>query len=412
MDIELIQRVPLFAKLPLAEIERLTSVLQTRDFQAQDLLLYEGNMDQRCFILLEGQVEIVKALGTADERILDTCPAGVLLGEMSLFDSQKRHSASVRALSPGKTLEMTQRDLDQLLERQPQLAYEIVRVMCQRLDHADNATIIDLREKNRELSQAYQELKEAQAQIIAKEKLEKELEIARRIQKSILPQAFPVLDGFDCGALMLPARAVGGDFYDFIPLPGKRIGIVVGDVSDKGVPAALFMALTYSLLRAEAARYESAGEVIRNANRLLNQINSSGMFVTLVFGTFDPASRSFTYARAGHPDPVILDSSGLRLAASGDTGQVLGLYRDPLLDEQSVTVPEGGLVALYSDGVTEAVDPQGEEFGEERLVEALTACCQAGAQEICNRIWEEVRTFTSGLPRMDDFTILVVKARP
>ena len=103
-----------------------------------------------------------------------------------------------------------------------------------------------------------------------------------------LPKELPVLGGWELAAYYQPARAVGGDFYDFIPLPGKRVGLVVGDVSDKGVPAALFMALTYSLLRAQAVRYKSAGEALRSTNRLLYQMNSSGMFVTLVLGAFAP----------------------------------------------------------------------------------------------------------------------------
>ena len=229
-----------------------------------------------------------------------------------MFSEEGKHTASVRAHTPVRALEITRRDIDGLLHRWPLFAYELTRLLSQRLEQSENLTILELQEKNRQLTQAYEELKAAQAQIIEKERLEKELEVARQIQLSILPQELPAYPQHDFGALMIPARAVGGDFYDFIPLDQDRLGIVVGDVSDKGTPSALFMALSYSLVRAEAHRNSSPGETLQAVNRLLMEMNTSDMFVTVLYGVLDTARGEFSFARAGHPLPIVLDRKGSR----------------------------------------------------------------------------------------------------
>src|SRR5262249_36384695 len=158
------------------------------------------------------------------------------------------------------------------------------RSLSARLREADNATICELREKNRQLSEAYQSLQAAQAQLIEKEALERELQVARDIQEQMLPRALPAPPGFEVGARMVPARIVSGDFFDCIPLGPATAGIVVGDVCGKGVPAALYMALTRSLLRAEVSRNVSARAALQRVNRLLCEMNDTGMFVTLLYG--------------------------------------------------------------------------------------------------------------------------------
>ena len=180
-------------------------------------------------------------------------------------------------------------------------------MLSRRLEDTENATILDLREKNRQLTLAYQELQAAQKSLIEKERLERELEIASKLQLSILPQSLPVYPGLDLGALMVPAELVGGDFYDFIPLGPDRLGVVVGDVCNKGIPAALFMTLSYTAVRSEALRYPDPGAALQAVNRRLIELNANDMFVTLLYGIIDMNSRRFTYARAGHPYPLILD---------------------------------------------------------------------------------------------------------
>ncbi len=412
MDIEtLISQVPLFSSLPDSEIKYLAATLRTRAFPAQKLLIQEGHTDERFYIILDGQVEIIKALGTSDERLLGVRSKGVSIGEMSLFSYDQRHTASVRAQTPVKVLEMTRADYDDLLSRQPYLAYEMARMISMRLEESENLTILDLKEKNRQLILAYQELQAAQAQIVEKEKLEHELEIARQIQISILPQSLPKRRGFDFGALMIPARAVGGDFYDFIPLGRGKLGVVVGDVSDKGVPSALFMALCYSLVRAEARRFSSLRKVIQAVNSLLLEINGSGMFVTLLYGVLDYATRQFNFIRSGHPCPIILDQRGCQIEIAPKIGQALGLFEEPLMDEQSIFLPVGGTLLVYSDGMTEAIDEGGRDFGVKGVSEALLAGRDMPAQQVCQLMWEKVSAYSGSLPQFDDVTLVCIRLR-
>ena len=308
MPIPGLSSIPIFSSLPADQIEDLELTLPSLEFAAGKILLQEGHRDNKFYILLEGTVEVIKSLGSEEERIVGVREAGCLLGEMSLFSRDGCHTASVRSLTPLWLLKVTHTELDNLLLRHPKLSYEIIRLFSTRLEESENITILDLKEKNRRLLQAYEELKAAQEQIIEKERLERELEISGEIQQSILPEKLPSIPGFEFGALMIPARRVGGDFYTFFKMGKNRLGIVVGDVSDKGVPAALYMALSYSLIRAEAIRTESPVQALRKVNHHLLQMNTSYMFVTLVYGILDFSSGDFHFARAAHPSPFLLDA--------------------------------------------------------------------------------------------------------
>jgi phosphoserine phosphatase RsbU/P len=239
--------------------------------------------------------------------------------------------------------------------------------------------------------------------------MERELDIARRIQRSILPYDVPHQAGFEMGAKMAPARAVGGDFYDFIPLGKGKLGVVVGDVSDKGVPAALYMALTYSLLRAEARRAGSPVRVLQAVNRQLLEMAVTQMYVTVIYGVLDADAGRFDYARAGQPVPLALDHQGQRIPIQMNTGQPLGLLDNPLLDEQSLVLSPGAIVLLYSDGVTEAADPQENEFGEQHLEHALLALREKPAQSACEHLWQTVTDFCASPYAQDDITLLAIK---
>jgi serine phosphatase RsbU (regulator of sigma subunit) len=401
--------IPLFASLPPEEIRHLQASLAASTCAAGRVLFQEGHTDDKFYILLEGQVEVVKSLGGPEERVLGVREAGTLLGEMSLFTRDGRHTASVRALTILQLLKMTRAELDALLHRQPQLAYQIIRLLSQRLEESENITILDLREKNQRLEEAYQELKNAQEQIIEKEKLEKELEISRQIQQSILPETLPHPPGYEFGALMIPARAVGGDFYTFFKLPKNHLGIVVGDVSDKGVPAALFMALSYSLIRAEAVRTSSPVQALQMVNKHLLQMNSSSMFVTLVYGILDCSNGELRFARAGHPSPYLLDSDSHPMQVPVKFSQALGLFEHPPIDEGCLHLPPGGTLLLYSDGVTETMDAGGAEFGLDSLQRTLAANRLHSAQEVCTQLWQDVQAHGKDLPQQDDFTSVMVK---
>ncbi len=401
--------IPLFASLPVEEIKRLEAVLRVSTCPPGKVLFREGQSDDIFYILLEGQVEVIKSLGSPEERRLGLRESGNLLGEMSLFSRDGCHTASVRAVSSLRLLHVPQSELEALLQRQPKMAYGIIRLLSQRLEESENLTILDLKEKNRRLRQAYNELKDAQAQIIEKERLEKELEVSGQIQQSLLPKILPSIPGYQFGALMIPAQAVGGDFYTYIKLGKDRLALVVGDVSDKGVPAALFMALTYSTIRIEAIRSGSPMQVLRNVNRHLLQMNSAGMFVTLVYGILDCTNGDFRFARAGHPSPFLLDGQGHTVDVPVSPGQPLGLFVDLPIDEQTISLPPGGNLLLYSDGVSETKDTRGIDFAPDSLNHYMRGLRASSAQAICKKLWQAVQTYGRGMPQQDDFTCVVVK---
>jgi sigma-B regulation protein RsbU (phosphoserine phosphatase) len=407
-QVDLIAHIPLFSSLPALELERLAGTLRRCEFTPGSVMIREGERDEHFFILLEGEVEVIKALDTPDERLLGIYPGGTMFGEMSIFNPEGTHTASVRARLASQVLEMTRNDFDLLLRRNPHLSYETVRVLSKRLEESENATIIDLREKNYQLARAYQELKEAQEQLIIKEKLEKELDIAREIQESILPDTLPHLDGFDVAALSIPARAVGGDYYDFIPLGRDRFGLVVGDACDKGIPAALFINLTNSLVHIEAQRNPSPEAALRLVNKHLLDVNRSGMFVCMLYGIINLQGQ-FDYSRAGHPHPMILDADQRRVLTGSGAGMPLGILDEIQLDSHTETVQPGGMLVIYSDGLSEALDESGEEFGDERLVAELATISHLPAAQICSELWSKVQKFNGSQPQSDDFTVIVIK---
>jgi serine phosphatase RsbU (regulator of sigma subunit) len=242
--------------------------------------------------------------------------------------------------------------------------------------------------------------------------VEGELNIARQTQRSILPLRVPHRHHYDFGSLIAPARAVGGDFYDFIYLDRDRLSLVIGDVSDKGLPAALFMALTFSLLRAETELSHDPYEILINVNRYLLKMNASGMFVTVLYGILDCRTGEFTYTRAGHLLPIILTPDGKKLKINMDPGQPLGLFADIKLDLQTVVIPPGGLALLYSDGLNEAIDPQGNEFGYDRIINLLISHREKSSKIICSKLWEAVKIHSGNLPHQDDFVTVIIKRDP
>ena len=245
------------------------------------------------------------------------------------------------------------------------------------------------------------------SQVKARERVAQELKVAQGIQTSFLPEVCPRLPGFDIAAYWQSAREVGGDFYDFIPLPDGRMGLVIADVSDKGVPAALFMALCRALIRASAVASPTPGEALRRANELILADASSGMFVTLLYGILDPISRKLTYVNAGHNPPVL--SRREEVLSLRAKGIALGVIEDVELEEREVELSEGDMVVFYTDGVTDAINEAEEEFGQARLTNLVVENRDLTAQGLIDRINKEVIAFIGGEPQFDDFTLVVLK---
>jgi len=405
-----IRRSPIFASLPETEIERLAAIMQAIIVPSDAVLFHEDEAGDCLYVVQKGELEVIKALGTDQERLLSVSTAGDVIGEVSLLLPSVRRSASVRVRKEASLLCIRRGDFEALLDRHPKLALELVRILSARLREADDATISDLRQKNLELGQAYADLEAAQQQIIEQETLRRELKHANEIQQNMLPDALPELPGVELGARMVPARMVGGDFYDVLYLPDEnRLVFLVGDVSGKGIPAALFMALSSSLLRAEACRAAAPVDVMRRVNRQLLDRCMKSMFVTAFYGDLNLATRELRYVRAGHDFPLMWDACGNALPAPEGRSQPLGLFPGSVLDAQCLSLPPGATMLLYTDGATEAMDAGQNLFGHDRLFAAATSARQLSAQALCDFLIQTVTGYQPPDIQMDDITFLALR---
>jgi sigma-B regulation protein RsbU (phosphoserine phosphatase) len=236
-----------------------------------------------------------------------------------------------------------------------------------------------------------------------------ELNIARDIQQSFLPETVPALKGMEIAAACIPANEIGGDFYDFIPIDADRTGIVIADVSGKSVSGALFMALSRADLRANVHSCADAAGAVALTNDLIAQDSKSGMFVTLFYGVLDTGARTLTYVNAGHNPPVVLDAKSGTLGTLARTGVALGAMEGTAYEERMMPLTSGTVIVLYTDGVTEANRNDGELFGEERLNDIVRTSAGLTAGQVLDRIKAETETFCDGAPQADDITLMVVK---
>jgi sigma-B regulation protein RsbU (phosphoserine phosphatase) len=241
-----------------------------------------------------------------------------------------------------------------------------------------------------------------------RESLRREMDIAAEIQRSLLPAACPRLSRFDIAADSRPAHEVGGDFFDFIELPGGRLGIVCADASGKGVPAALMMALSRSLIRAYSQDRPSALDAMQLANGFLCREMRSEMFVTCFYAVLDPGTNTLSYVNAGHNPPIIrrMDGETVLLRASGTP---LGVIEEMEFLEETCPLVPGDVVLMYTDGMTEAQDAYGEQFGPERLQDLVRRTLHLPAGKIARRAVTAVETFSRGQPQFDDMTLVVLK---
>jgi len=263
-----------------------------------------------------------------------------------------------------------------------------------------------VRDQHGKLGELIDELREALKAKTAFVALQQELDIAREIQMSMLPQEFPPRPDVEVYGGMVPAKEVGGDFYDFFMIDETRLGVVVADVSGKGVPAAFFMAMARTLLKATALFGERPGIVQAKLNDLLAENNSKNLFVTVFYGVLDLRLGRFDYANGGHPPPLLIRAAdGSVTPLEGTDGMALAIMEGMDYDEKTVHLSRGDTLFLYTDGVTEAFDPDDQEFGEQRIIDALAdGWARLPTAEMPDRMTELVRAFARGAPQSDDIT--------
>jgi len=241
----------------------------------------------------------------------------------------------------------------------------------------------------------------------AQQQMSAELDLARAMQVAILPSRFPVAVGCDGAARMLPATTMGGDFYDFIELPGGRIGLVMADVSGKGVPAAFFMAVARTNLNALAANASGPADCLQRTNDVLLTQNPMDLFVTVFYAVFDPATGVLTYSNGGHNPPLLRRANGHVEMLTSAAGLVLGMF-PASYDEDSVQFAPGDTLVLYTDGVTEAFNVDVQMYEEARLVERVRDDGGATAKGLVTAIFDSVIGFSGAAPQSDDITVAVL----
>jgi sigma-B regulation protein RsbU (phosphoserine phosphatase) len=245
-------------------------------------------------------------------------------------------------------------------------------------------------------------------ELVEKKRIESQLEVARGVQASLLPDRAPELPGYDIAAENLPTYEVGGDYYDFIDLGAGHLGIAIADVSGKGVPASLIMATFRAALRTQVRNDFAIRQIVRKVNHLLWESTTDAQFVTAVYGVLDTDTGRFTYTNAGHNAPLLvrIDGSVQELKAGGP---VLGVFEEVEYEEESVDLQLSDMLVLFTDGVVESADEEGREFGVKRLVQTVTVARELSAFKTVRSILDATRAFSGTDSFADDFTVVVVK---
>lgn len=243
---------------------------------------------------------------------------------------------------------------------------------------------------------------------VEKGRLERELQMAREIQESLLPRQMPQVAHYQVAARWESAREVAGDFYDAFELGDDRFGIVIADVSDKGAPAALFMAVARTMMRAHSFAGLSPIETVSRTNDLILDDADSGMFVTVYHSVFEPNGRSI-HINAGHNPPIYYRTTTKELFFMSRGGRAVGWFPENPLHQTDMQLEPGDLLVYYTDGVTEAQSTKGEFFGEDRLAEIVQRCSDYSPQALTDEIVREVDEFAKGMPPFDDQTLVVVR---
>jgi serine phosphatase RsbU (regulator of sigma subunit) len=364
-------------------VDLLPSVSGHRSFSAGEMVFEEGQPGAEMYVLLEGDLEI-----SIQGREIDHLRKGSIVGEMALVDDRPR-SATVTSVTDSKLLPIDRERFRILVRESPDFAIRVMTIMSQRLRHL-----------------LVEEVK--------RQRMEEELKIGRDIQLSLLPDHCPTFPGWRFAAYYRSARQVGGDLYDFITSPEypDHLHIVIADVTGKGVPAALYMALSRMAIRAEALHHWSPAKTLSRTNHLVMEDTQSPLFLTAFFSTLDTASGRVTFANCGHEQPLWLHAESGEIEPLEARGLLIGAFPDILPEEKEIEMAPGDYLIFFTDGATEARNEKGEFFGNEGLEETIAMKNWTGPDQLLEAIVEAVETFTGATPQSDDLTLVVVQREP
>jgi len=394
--------------LPDEDLSTLTRFVVTNVYSAGSVVCREGDLEDIFYIIQDGKVAFTKKT-TDGEQFLGLKGRGEFFGELGVLDRAPR-AATVHAISDCCLIEIREEVLDKIITRNPSVARAIMRGLTRSVRDTDKITIAELQLKNSELAKTLENLRAAQAELLRRERMKRDLEIAAQVHKSILPTSFPNVPGFEFAAVARPAREIGGDFYDVVDMD-NQVGIVMADASGKSVQAAIYMAVVRALFLSEANTGLSPAATAHRIHNLLMNVSTAEMFITVFYATINTQTRRMKYIRAGHDRPIHYQGATSKITLLDPPGRFLGLLPDLIIEEQELAIESGDTLVCYSDGVTDAVRPgDGEMYGLERLSKIVFHEGHRSAQEIVDAIVEDIDRFRDGEDQPDDLTLLVTKA--
>jgi sigma-B regulation protein RsbU (phosphoserine phosphatase) len=426
--------LPIFARLDAGSLEAVAERCSLVKFRAGDTIMAEGEASTFADMILSGEVDVFVDTPAGPVNVATVGPPHIV-GELGALAAMPR-SATVVARGDLTVLRVERTSLMRLILEHPAIGVAIIAELGQRIhrmnrslayltyaanalerDEYDPAMLAELTRQPGELANFARAFANMAAELEAKQRRRDEMQAAATIQNSILPRPLSgdgLLAAIDLHAEMHPAREVGGDFYDFFLLDGDRLAITVADVSGKGIPAALFMAVSRTVLRGGEHGNDMAEDMVR-ANRLLSVENAAAMFVTAFHGVLDLKSGALRYCNAGHNPPYLLRAAqgsalGGREALKA-TGVPFGVDEDMPYRIAETRLRPADALFLYSDGITEAFNPAEEEFGTARLEAALEAARGKSAAQLVEDVLAATTAFAAGAEQSDDITALALVYR-
>lgn len=391
-------------------LHKLHHVATEQTYEPNVILCHQGVIENTFYVVVKGQVEVVQTLEDGQRRLLGVCIPTQFFGEMGLLDETPRIADCITRTTT-TVLEITQEIFHDLVDSSPSVAYALMYRFLENLRANDALAIDELLAKNQQLAKAYQELQIAQLELVKKEVLERELQIAAEVQRSLLPQQLPTYPNFDFSAHLQFARRAGGDFYDVMSLDEEHIGIVLGDVADKGVHASLFMAVTRTLFLSESKRSLSPAVVTKNVQQgMLDMSANNDMFVMAFYGVLHRPSGELKYVIAGHQQPLVARADGSIETLKGH-GSFLGMFEAIDVHEYHTVLASGDCLVLFSNGVTDAMSADGRQYGRQRLVQAIASVKNKSAETVAEAIINDISSWCADKALIDDLALLIVSAR-
>lgn len=361
-----------------------SDVAGRQQYTAGEVIFHAGDFADKMYVVIDGVLRL-----TQGENEIDVMTAGDLFGEMGMVENRPRNG-TMTAVADSILLPIDRLRFAALVRQHPGFATRVMAIISTRLSRRTESEV-------------------------KRRSIERELAIGRKMQLSLLPQNAPQIPGWQFATHYDSAWQVGGDFYDFIRLEADAhdgaldICLVIGDVTGKGVPAALYMAVARTLIRAETGKGTSSASVLQRVNELILSDKRSPLFLSALHALLDVQTGALRYASAGHNPPLCLRRATADVEELPAHGYLLGAFAGVSFSEEGTVLEEGDALVLYTDGVSEARDAEGRFFGEERLKSALAAAGDCSAEEIVGALVTAVGSFTGSIAQADDMTVVVAK---